>query len=443
VAYVRPPLSRAGRVCYPTTPMRTAVVAIVAMWTAAGALPGGAGAAECGGGAPCRCGDVLTASYRLPADLGPCEGGGLVLREDAVLDCDGHTIRGVGAEGGGRTIGLLLEGTEGATVRGCKVTGFHNGIELSRARRSRVVACEVFHNGDPRRHAGYGIHLSQSPGNLVQDCLVRHSADEGIHVGAGSDGNTLAGNRLHDNGRENLYVISARDTRVLRNRAGGAVSANLYLKHAVDSRVEDNVFQHRPVLVRGRASGNVFVDNVFEAGLRFEAHREAPDAVPSANLVRGGRLGGEECLGFLEARDHRVEDVTLDGCRRITARSAGSTAHQLIGVPVEGVGLDLAGGAVLRLIARVRVTVRGPGAAPVAGAALLLRDRLGETHPLPPSDGAGEVVGLVPTHTVNAAGLVTLAPAELSVEAPGFRRASFVLGDPPEPTVTVTLVPSS
>src|SRR5262245_25994984 len=125
-------------------------------------------AGECGGAVPCACGDTLTGATRLTEDLGPCEQDGLVLRFAAALDCAGHTITGTppdrrkapprASEDQLPSFGIILDGTTGALVQDCKVTGFDYGIELSSARDSRVSGVEAFHNGDFHHRVGYGIH---------------------------------------------------------------------------------------------------------------------------------------------------------------------------------------------------------------------------------------------------------------------------------------------
>jgi parallel beta-helix repeat protein len=408
-------------------------------------------AADCGGGLPCGCGDTVVGTATLDADLGPCDGPGLVLRGRAVLDCGGHQILGrppatsttaaamTGGDKPRRTIGVLLDGTTGALVRRCRVSGFTYGIELNEARDSEVVASEVFRNGDFGARVGYGIHLSRAQRSTIRECKVHHSADEGIHVGAGSNDNTLAGNEAWDNGRENFYVLSARGTRLLRNQGRGTVSANLYMKHATDSVVEGNRFAERPVVVRGHARGNTFTDNVFGAGLKLEPYGERQDG-PADNLVRGGRLSGDVCLELTEARDNRFEEVSLQGCRGVVARATRPATNHLLDVDVAGVRLDLLGGATLRLLAPVRVAARGKAGNPVAGARVEIRDATGELHPSAPTDGGGAVRCLVPTHRINAAGLIALTPVTLTLHAPGYAEARTVLADPLTKELTVTLV---
>lgn len=405
-----------------------------------------AGGGECGDAVPCQCGDVVTGWYRLPADLGPCPGDGLVLAAGAVLDCASHTIRGGGGPPDGATgpagVGVVLKRTVGALVRNCTVTAFRSGIELRDAQHSTVLGATVVRNGDFRSRVGYGIHLSRSQKNTIMECTVRESADEGIHVGAGSHDNALIGNEVYDNGRENLYVLSANGTQILRNRVGGGVSANLYMKHAAASRVAENRFEKRPVVVRGQSTANLFDHNVFGGGLSFRAYPEwAEDAIgPSTNVVRGGELAGTPaCLTFMDASDNRIRDVTLTQCSRVVARSQRLTTNHIVGIQLERIPLDLAGGATLRLLDALQVEIVDPDGKPVPHAVFEMRSDRRKATEAASADADGKAEVLIPTHVVSAASLVSLMPVHLVTRAQGYAPRETLLSDPLPGRLTVKL----
>jgi parallel beta-helix repeat protein len=435
-------------------PLRSAVAATRAALSFSMALPvlvallGNADGAQCGYGTPCRCGDRVTGDAQLAADLGPCDGNGLVLKDGVTLDCQGHTVRGRTGRPDLRrrtrlSVGITLDRTLGASVRRCRVTGFDYGIRLSGAWKSQVIGSEAFRNGNFVTHVGYGIHLSRAQRNTVQGCVVHENADEGIHIGNGSDGNTLIGNQAYDNTRENYYILSARENRLLRNRARGKVSADLYMKHALDNRIEGNQFDDRPVVVRGRSSGNIFADNDFGAGLRFEAYGEGPDEAPTENVVRGGHLRGRQvCLEFLGAHDNRIEAVLLQGCPSVVSRATAPAVNDLIGIDLAGVRLDLADSASLRLLTRVQISVRTAAARPVPEARISLRDGLGDAHQGPTTDRSGVAVCEVPLSRVTASGRTTLTPVAVTVGAKGYTSNRAAIAGPAMKVLTVTLTSS-
>lgn len=405
-----------------------------------------AGAGECGDAVACQCGDVVKGRYRLSADLGPCPGDGLVLVDGAVLDCAGHTIRGGGEVVDGvadaATVGIILKKTVGALVRNCTVTTFRTGIEFRDAKNSTVLRSTVRRNGDFRARVGYGVHLNRSQGNTIMECAIRDNADEGIHVGSGSHDNALMGNEAYDNGRENLYVLSANGTQILHNRAGGKVSANLYMKHATASRVADNRFEDRPVVVRGQSVRNLFDANVFGGGLSFRAYPDWAEGShgPSTNVVRGGELAGTPgCLAFMDASDNRIQGATLTRCSRVIARSERLTTNHIVGIQLERIPLDLAGGATLRLLDPLRVEIVDADGRPVPSAVLEMRSEMRDVTEAVSANAEGVAEVLVPTHAVSAANLVSLTPVHLAVRAEGHAPQETLLTDPLPSKLTVTL----
>jgi parallel beta-helix repeat protein len=384
----------------------------------------------------------------LSGDLGPCPENGLVVSGGAELDCGNHLVHGVGKPADGsrfpETTGILLRDAKGAVVRNCRVSGFRTGIELRDTQASTVVGATVFDNGDLQTRVGYGVHLNRSVQNTIRDSTIRANADEGIHVGLGSNDNVLLSNEAYDNGRENFYVLSAQGTQISKNSLGGKVSAALYMKHATLSRVDANQVKDRPVVIRGNSSGNVFVDNDLEGGLVVSSYLDKRETTrPTANLIRGGHISGSQaCISFTETTGNRIEGVHITACRRIAAHSAGLTTNLFVGVSMERIRLDLSGGANLRLLGPVRVTVVDIDGAPVANAQLTMRDRVGETTDGIRTDALGIADLTVPTHLVNAGGLVALSPVAVQLRAEGFLPVDSVLDEPLPPNLTLTLEPA-
>jgi parallel beta-helix repeat protein len=434
-----------GEFCYRDKPMRLCrSIAIVLVCAVTSAAPRLGDAATCGDAQPCQCGDVIEGRYRMRGNLGPCPADGLVLRGGAVLDCAGHTIQGSGhpVDGvtGEATVGIALRGTVGAVVRNCTVTGFRTGVTFREAKRSTIMNSTIARNGNFRGRVGYGIHLVRALESTVMECTVRGNADEGIHVGTGSDGNALISNEAYDNGRENFYVLSAHRTQIVSNRLSGKVSANLYLKHSTGSRVAENRFDGRPVVLRGNATDNQLIDNTFGGGLAFRAYPDwSAEARPTRNVVRGGELGGAPCLAFIDGNENRVEGVAVPKCGRVVARSQELTTNEVVGVPLERIPLDLSGGATIRLLAPLRLLVAGVGGAPVAGATVRLRRRTGDVVAGPTTDMGGVAAFEIPTHVVSSGGLVTFTPIRMTVQADGYPPKDTELSDPIPPALTVQL----
>src|SRR5262247_3361588 len=126
---------------------RLTMVLILIM--ASAAWPSLAAAATCGGLVACHCGDTVTRSTTLTADLGICAGNGLVVKSGVVLDCANHTITGNTLSTA--RYGVLVNYATRSTVKNCRVTGFRKGIRVYQGSGNQVLANESFWNHD------YGI----------------------------------------------------------------------------------------------------------------------------------------------------------------------------------------------------------------------------------------------------------------------------------------------
>ena len=69
------------------------------------------------------CGDIITQSLKLAADIGPCSENGITIGVDNItLDCNGHTVSG--SRSGFATGITLPQGVSGVTIKNCEVIGF-------------------------------------------------------------------------------------------------------------------------------------------------------------------------------------------------------------------------------------------------------------------------------------------------------------------------------
>ena len=169
------------------------------LWIASVLLAPAAWAGNCGGDVACRCGDTLRGATTLQEDLTDCPGDGLRLVGASRLDCAGRAI--VGGTGGR---GVVLDRTQGAAVRNCRIEGFRTGVRIRGGGAGLVAGNEIV---DSRR---YGIELARGTReNLLVLNLVRNSGDEGIHIGTGSDGTRVLGNEIVGSSAEGIYVLSS------------------------------------------------------------------------------------------------------------------------------------------------------------------------------------------------------------------------------------------
>lgn len=123
--------------------MRRALVALAASVIAAvGPTVAAASPAEA---AVVGCGQVITESTTLGADIGPCANNGIIVGADNVfLDLNGHTI--FGTPGSGDGAGVLVQDRHGVTVRRGTVTQFDGGVVILNGGTNTVTQIQAIHN---------------------------------------------------------------------------------------------------------------------------------------------------------------------------------------------------------------------------------------------------------------------------------------------------------
>jgi parallel beta-helix repeat protein len=195
--------------------------AAIAALTIVAALAGAGSAAAQG---PVKCGDIVTRSVKLTADLTDCLEDGLVVGAAGItIDLDGHTIDGTvtqtstcDVEPSGR-FGITDSGYDGLTVKDGTLQqfagGFNAGSDTAGMAHSSVHDLTVRDN----RFAGISLGSGQ---RLVNDNRIVDNRVSGNGCAAGigltnGDGNLIARNRVHDNGSG--VVICCSDHNVVRN----------------------------------------------------------------------------------------------------------------------------------------------------------------------------------------------------------------------------------
>ncbi|MBM4267476.1 MAG: hypothetical protein FJ144_12830, partial [Deltaproteobacteria bacterium] len=275
------------------------------------------------------CGDEVAGAVRLSADLRDCGKNGLRLEAGAVLDCDGHEIRGRGPETS--DTGVRLDGVRGAEVRNCRIVGFKRGVRIRGGQDNRVIANRLDENV-------YGVDVAgatkagTSSGHLIARNRIRKSGMDGIHLGTGTEKTTLAENVIQSSGQEGLYFQWCDECRAIANTVEGSGSAALYVKHSSNGLFADNEVEGSLVQVRGDSSHNVFARNeLIGSGFVFEGYvgrDEGRDpswiGIPHDNQIVGGAIVGRKvCFRFNGAHDNRVDDVLVRDCKGVQERSFG------------------------------------------------------------------------------------------------------------------------
>jgi parallel beta-helix repeat protein len=199
-----------------------AALATLVLW----ALAPGAASAQ-----PVTCGQVITQSTRLDADL-DCFGTGqrfalVIGAPNITLNLGGHTVAGeftIKNEGfDGVTIengssygdeGIVLRGVARNTIRNITFSGIIDGLALYDSDRNRIVRNTLI---------GTGVGLNQdSDGNTLAG--NRLSSSEGVIFVHDSSGNVIVGNEL-DGAEAAIHLAASDHNWVVRNRVRSAFEA--------------------------------------------------------------------------------------------------------------------------------------------------------------------------------------------------------------------------
>jgi hypothetical protein len=269
------------------------------------------------------CGDVITKSTTLVANIGPCAGDGIVIGADNILlNLNGHRVVGNNDQGAsGEFAGIRLPGRTGVRVIGHPggqrsgrtgtVNGFEAGVVIRGGSANTVESLTVRDNIgiDNARLAelGDGIIVFDSPANRILNNVVIHNGIfDGIGVlGETSDNTTIEGNTVEDtvgptdggpagqgvivNGADNpgcgqetcpprppqiITDSSVVNNIVRRNASGGLANINNIRATIVGNTVEDNGLTN--------AAGNGIG---VQAGFGFRGY-------PTQVLVQGNEVHG-------------------------------------------------------------------------------------------------------------------------------------------------------
>ncbi len=141
------------------------------------------------------CGQVITQSTTLDADVGPCPGEGIVIDADNItLDLGGHSILGTGTSSG-----IVVTGHHLVRIANGTVAGFADGVRMSLGSNNAIEHLVV------RDNVSTGIALAANRGNLIRSNLITNNGASGIGTAASSE-NLIESNIVRGNGGAGVGV---------------------------------------------------------------------------------------------------------------------------------------------------------------------------------------------------------------------------------------------
>jgi hypothetical protein len=328
--------------------------------------------AGCKQGKTCVCGDKVRGVVKLTADLTGCGRVGLKLDSGAVLDCDGHEIRGSGPEQS--AYGIRFDDVSDAEVKNCRIRGFRRGVRMRGGDDNRVISNVVEENDLGIEVAGV-TEAGTASGHRIEKNEVRKSRKDGIHVG-GAEKTVVAENRIADSGDAALHIETCKACEIRANVVDNPGAPALYVKHSSGGRFVGNTWKGGLVQIRGDSTGNEFKDNVLVgSAYLFEGYRGGKDGgkddvvtLPHDNQVVGGSVEGRKvCFRFEGAHDNVVLGVLVKGCRPFRQSAFGDEQKPTNNrVAVIVVGPTPVGGGPAPMTTCTGADCPAPGATPAA-----------------------------------------------------------------------------
>lgn len=298
------------------------------------------------------CGQVITENTTLTADVGPCDGDGIIIGSDNIrLNLNGRRVfgnsdRGAGGEFAGirvtsKTGVTLMGATPGGAKRG-KIAGFEAGIVIDGGSaniiRNLIVQDNVGRDDAFNAELGDGIVLLGSPLNRIIDNVINHNGIfDGIGVlGGEADNNMIKGNIVEDTlgpsdegpAGQGIIVNAAslglNDGAVIvgsvveANFVRGNGSAGISNTNSVDTRIIGNV-------VRNNGLRNLFGHGI-GLSLGPRAAVDATRALVKDNEVHGNGVDGINV------------NLRSTGNRIVNNNAANNNKHSLLR---QGRGFDL------------------------------------------------------------------------------------------------------
>lgn len=169
----------------------------------------------------CPCTISTSGNYTLSRDLtssGTCitiASGG----SGSTLDCQGHSLTGPSDSD---SLGILLNGSSGVTVKGCVLKHFNCGIHLIGSSDNTITGNTATLN----RQCGVG--LDSSIRNTVSGNTLSSNTYDGIFILHNSNGNTFTGNTCNANmiGAYIHWDSGGSNNRFTNNTATGSTGSN-------------------------------------------------------------------------------------------------------------------------------------------------------------------------------------------------------------------------
>ncbi len=240
------------------------------------------------------CGDTITQSTRLTADIGPCSGDGIIIGADNItLNCNGHTLTGPGSTETFGT-GILLADRSGVTIRNCHVTEFSFGFNVTSSNNR-------LQGNTAARNIGDGFEISGS-NNKLQGNRASHNEHVGFFLES-ADNNKLQGNTAAYNGGSGFllffdFLSEGSNNNNLQGNTATHNGGDSFSIWGSNNRLKGNIATHSQFdgfFLSGDSQNNFLIGNKGDNNLKLGYHDESSSDTGTAGTAN--RYKGNECSG--------------------------------------------------------------------------------------------------------------------------------------------------
>lgn len=256
------------------------------------------------------CGQVITQSTTLDADVGPCPGHGVIIGADNItLDLGGHTVFGATAATSDSS-GIHVGVRNRVVIRNGTVRGFGNGVALLYGGSAHTVERLVVLD-----NRCDGILLVGSYFSTVRSNEVRGNGCDGVPV-VGSVSNTIEGNLIAGNGHHGVHF-----------RQGGlssrANNSNMLRSNVISGNGADGV------ALGTFAGNNSVVGNSIADNAQSGVHVYVFSHDQCCSLIQGNQLARNGTYGVVIDENRPFGQPAHLGIRVIGNRASGNGLFDL------------------------------------------------------------------------------------------------------------------
>ena len=189
------------------------------------------------------CNQTIIENVTLTADILNCSGNALNIRADFItLDCDGHTLTGIGPGSNG----IVIIGRTEVTVTNCHVSNFSLGFLLLSSSNNTLS------DNTANDNTFTGFELRSSSSNTLKDNTASDNRNTGFHLRDDSNSNVLESNTANNHNSQSFsagfLLGSSSDGNTLRNNMADNNIRGFLLSRSNSNNLEGNTATNNRVM---------------------------------------------------------------------------------------------------------------------------------------------------------------------------------------------------